>query len=34
MLMRMYIRWCERRGFSVTYLESTDGDDALSLIHI
>ena len=21
-------RWCERRGFSVTYLESTDGDDA------
>ena len=28
MLMRMYIRWCERRGFSVTYLESTDGDDA------
>ena len=27
-LMRMYIRWCERRGFSVTYLESTDGDDA------
>lgn len=28
MLLRMYIRWCERRGFSVTYLESTDGDDA------
>ena len=28
MLLRMYIRWCERRRFSVTYLESTDGDDA------
>lgn len=28
MLLRMCIRWCERRGFSVTYLESTDGDDA------
>ena len=28
MLWRMDIRWCERRGFSVTYLESTDWDDA------
>ena len=28
MLLRMYMRWCERRGFTVTYLESTDGDDA------
>ncbi len=28
MLLRMYTRWCERRGFAVTYLESTDGDDA------
>ena len=31
MLLRMYIRWCERRGFSVTYLESTD---AVSYTHL
>ena len=28
MLLRMYTRWCERRGFSVAIMESTDGDDA------
>ncbi len=28
MLLRLYTRWCERKGFSVSYLESTDGDDA------
>ena len=28
MLLRMYMRWCERKGFQVTVMESTDGDDA------
>lgn len=28
MLLRMYTRWCERHGFSIQMLESTDGDDA------
>ncbi|MEG0024566.1 MAG: peptide chain release factor 2 [Akkermansia sp.] len=28
MLLRMYTRWCERRGFEVTMMDSTDGDDA------
>ncbi len=28
MLMRMYMRWCERRGYSMEVMESTDGDDA------
>lgn len=28
MLMRMYIRWAERRGFSVKILDILDGDDA------
>lgn len=28
MLMRMYMRWCERRGFNMEVMESTDGDDA------
>lgn len=28
MLLRMYCRWCERRGYSVAMLESTDGDEA------
>lgn len=28
MLLRMYMRWCERRGYEVTVMESMDGDDA------
>ncbi len=28
MLMRMYMRWCERRGYAMEVMESTDGDDA------
>ncbi len=28
MLMRMYIRWAERRGFEVKVLDMLDGDDA------
>lgn len=28
MLMRMYMRWCERKGYSMEIMESTDGDDA------
>ena len=28
MLMRMYIRWAERRGFAVKVLDILDGDDA------
>lgn len=28
MLLRMYTRWAERKGFAVTLLESTDGDEA------
>lgn len=28
MLLRMYTRWAERRGFAVTLMESTDGDEA------
>jgi len=28
MLMRMYIRWAERRGFQVTILDLLDGDEA------
>lgn len=28
MLLRMYTRWCERRGYTVAMMESTDGDDA------
>lgn len=28
MLMRMYLRYCERHGFSTEIMESTDGDEA------
>lgn len=28
MLLRMYTRWCERHGYDVQMMESTDGDDA------
>ncbi len=28
MLLRMYTRWCERRGYKVTLLEQSDGDQA------
>ncbi len=28
MLMRMYLRWCERRGFKTTLLESLEGEGA------
>lgn len=28
MLMRMYLRWCERRGFTVEEIDRTDGEEA------
>lgn len=28
MLLRLYTRWCERRGFAVEIMDSTDGDEA------
>ncbi|MCX7856252.1 MAG: peptide chain release factor 2, partial [Anaerolineae bacterium] len=28
MLLRMYLRWCERRGFKVECLDQTDGEEA------
>lgn len=28
MLLRMYLRWCERRGYKVDFLDQTDGEEA------
>jgi len=28
MLLRMYLRWCERRGYKVELLDQTDGEEA------
>ncbi len=28
MLMRMYMRWCERRGYKVTIIDQQEGDEA------
>ena len=28
MLLRMYLRWCDRRGFKTEYLEETGGEEA------
>jgi peptide chain release factor 2 len=28
MMLRMYLRWCERRGFKAKLVEATDGDEA------
>lgn len=28
MLERMYLRWCERRGFETEILEQTEGEEA------
>lgn len=28
MLLRMYLRWCERRGYKVEFLDQTDGEEA------
>jgi len=28
MLLRMYVRWCDKRGFKVEYIEESTGDEA------
>ena len=28
MLLRMYVRWCDKRGFKVEYIEESSGDEA------
>ena len=28
MLLRMYVRWCDKRGFNVEYIEESTGDEA------
>ena len=28
MLLRMYVRWCDKRGFMVEYIEESSGDEA------
>ena len=28
MLLRMYMRWAEKKGFKVTLIEQTDGEEA------